>query len=384
MLTWSVCALAHRRLALVLIGVCAAMIPAVAGAQTSFLVVPSIKVVQLYDSNLFSDSPSNRQGDLISRVSPAIESDLRARRFTLSSRYTADTERYADHPRLTTLQARQHADVNLGFHATPRLALEADTAFTKTQVPGELNAEIGATVLRATAQRVAAHASATYQLDPSTNGTLEYGFTDDLLAGGVRLAAHSATLAAERQLSPRDAATVGYVFDEFLFGSTEAVRSHTFSVGWIRGITRAVSISLRGGPRISDRTAAPELSASASYRFRPGELSVTYARAQTTLIGLAGTVDTNGLSTTVTCGAPASLQMRIASGVVRISRAGLESRVYRASAGASHLIARGLSLEAGYDVTFQRGDLYALRARDTMSRRVLLISVAVLPPSRMH
>ena len=103
-------------------------------------------------------------------------------------------------------------------------------------------------------------------------------------------------------------------------------------------------------------------------------------RAQTTLIGLAGAADTHSLSAAAAYGRRDSLRVRLAPGVMQTARAGLQARVYRLSLGASRPIGGALSLEAAYDVTRQRGDVYAARVDETITRHVMVVSLAATTP----
>src|SRR5712664_250487 len=82
------------------------ILPGVAHAQGGFQVSPLFGTAQEYDSNLFW-APFNRQADFITRVSPGVESEYRSPVLNLVGRYTLDVERFADHPELTTADARQ-------------------------------------------------------------------------------------------------------------------------------------------------------------------------------------------------------------------------------------------------------------------------------------
>ena len=172
---------------------------------------------------------------------------------------------------------------------------------------------------------------------------MKYAFTEDRLAGAAPIAAHAATMTGERQVSRRDSARVDYIFRAFDFGSEGSTRSHTVTVGWTRGLTRRASLTAGGGPRVGDGTLTPELSASVSYRLEAADLSIGYARTQTTLIGLAGAADTHSV-----VGEPRvrPAPTHCASGSHPASctpRARLcEARVYRLGIGVSRPIWRAL------------------------------------------
>jgi hypothetical protein len=360
---------------------CEAIVPHSARAQV-FRLTPSLGISQVYDSNLFF-STSNRQADSIWRVSPAIESEYRATPWTLIGRFTLDAERFSEHPELSSLQARYHAMTDLRYRPTARVTVGAVTEFSKTQTPGELNAETAVTLARADARRLAFHPSATYRFDPVTEGTLDYVYTEDRLAG-TRLRAQTFNVGAARHLSLRDTASVGYGVRQLQFGPDDTSTSHVLSAGWSHSLTPLASLTLHGGPRVSDRGPAPELSAAFRYHLRRADLTVTYLRGQTTLIGLADSVDTHGLAATASYTPRPSLRMRITPGIYRTVSRGTEARVYRLAFAATRPMGRWLSLDAAYDLNVQHGDIYTARPQDRIARHVAMIRLGAAPPVRKN
>src|SRR6185369_4903773 len=75
-------------------------------AQGAFQMRPLLTTAQLYDSNLFF-TKTDRQSDLITRISPGLLSEYWSPRLALRSRYTLDLERFTDHPELSGMDARQ-------------------------------------------------------------------------------------------------------------------------------------------------------------------------------------------------------------------------------------------------------------------------------------
>jgi hypothetical protein len=381
MTVWPARTLESGCLALGLVFLCETTAPHAANAQQMFHLNPSIGVTQVYDSNLFFTA-SDRQSDSIWRVSPAIEPEYRSMPWTWIGRFGLDAERFATHPDLDTVQARAHASVDLQYRPTPRLAIGAATEFAKTQTPGELNVETALTLARARASRLAMHPSATYAFGAVTQGKLDYSYTDDRLAGSPRLRAQAATVGLERHMSPRDTASLSYGVRQYLFGARDATTSQVLSVGWTHGMTPLASLTLQGGPRVSDGVPAPELSASLRYHVRPGDLVLTYARGQTTLVGLDGTVDTHGLAATAIYRPRRSVQMRIAPGVYRSVRGTTSAHVYRAVFSVACPIGRWWLFDAGYDMNVQHGDIYASRAADRLSRHVAHVQLVATPHAR--
>ena len=354
-----------------------------AAAQEALRVTPSLTTSEVYDSNLFS-LPSHRTADLITRVTPGIDSEYRSTLLTAFGRYSVDAERFANHVELTRADARQHGAVGVEYRPTRRLTLAADGELSTTQNPGELNAETGLTYTRATARRITAHSAVTRQFRRITTGTVDYSFTDDRLAG-LEIRAHTARIGTEHHVSSRNTVTLDYRLQQFVFDDTAATLSttaHSLNVGWARAITRRASFSLAAGPRVTNGAPAPEASASIAYQLRSADLSLAYARTNTTIIGLAGTAAIESVTADATWSAGRSLHGRVSPGYFQSTHAQLRARVYRMTAEIDRRIAKDLSLGVALEDSIQRGSLYPALAGDTIPRRAVVIKLVAAAPPR--
>jgi hypothetical protein len=351
-----------------------------ARAQGVLEVSPLFGTAQVYDSNLFSTS-SARQADFITRISPGVESDYRSALLSLLGRYTLDIERFAEHPELTSMDARQRAAIDFRYRPTERLALAADADLLRTQTPGELNQVTSLTFSRASAQRTAAHLSIRDQLDVVTEGTIDYEVTDYRVAGGLGIRTHAATVGANHHLSARDTVSVSYRLQQFFFDPSSTT-SHALGLGWTRTITRRASFSIDGGPRVTDGSLAPELSAAVHYHLEPGDLSLAYARTQTTVIGLTGIADAQSLAATAAWRFRRSLQIQVSPAFFRSARAGLVADVYHLTVDVARPIAKRLSLDVTFDGYRQVGNLYAGFANVTIPRYDMTVRLVAAPATQ--
>jgi hypothetical protein len=382
------CSGAKYELAFGLLVICAVTVPDPVAAQTSFRLVPSFNVAQVYDSNLFSLS-SDRQTDFITRLTPGVTSEYRSTLWTLLGRYTLDGEHFAAHPALTSMNAREHAALAVGYRPTQRLTLATDAELTKTQTPGELNTMTGLAFTRARAQQVSAHSSLTRRFDRVTSGTIDYRFTDERIVGGFQVHTHAATVGASHYVSLRDMVSVDYRFHEFMFvsdgpASASAVTSHALGVGWTHSMTRRLSISVDGGPRVTNASVAPQLSASVRYHPKSTELSLAYARTQTTAVGLAGIVDSQSVTGTAAWSLRQLLHLRVSPAFYRSDLGGLRADVSRLSVDIVRPIANCLSLDVTLDTNVQQGNLQPAFAHDRIGRHTVVIKLVAAPATRMR
>jgi hypothetical protein len=331
----------------------------VAPAGPAFRVTPLFAVSQVYDSNLFSSAVSPKS-DLVTRVSPGLEAEHRSSRATVFGRYVLDLDRFAGHPELTAADGRQQASVRLQARGSRRLGLFLDADFTRTHTPGEL--EVHPAIVR--------------QIGPVMEGRLDYTWTDERLFGGVATRSHRADVQIERQVSRKDVVDAKYGVRTYDFTSGEPVISHVVAAGWSRQVTRQTSVEVRGGPVLTERRLAPEVFAVWRHQRRAADLSLTYARTQTTLIGFERTVDTESVAVSAAYRPTQRLQIRMAPAVYRTTSSGQRANAGRLTLEADLQMTSRLSVRTSYDGTLQRGALMPAPA-GSIARHLVQVSLVV-------
>lgn len=374
----------RTRIAIIVVWAIIAARPAL--GQPAFQVTPSLSMIQAYDSNPFFAS-ADQQADYITRLAAGLEAQYESPRVSFTSQYTLDGQRFMEHPEFSTADGHRAA-VGLRYSPTARSQFATDAAFTRTHMPGELNVDTGLTLRRALAERFLVHPSASHQLDPVTRAILDYSFTQDQLAGGARLHAQTAAMQIERHRSERDLMTLGYAIQRFDFkgtiGGAIGTTSQAVTLAWERAITQQTRLTLRAGPRLTDGHVAPEFAASVLTRRRSSDLSLGYARTQTTLIGLVGIAEAQSLTAAVTYSPVRQVELRVTPGVSRVVQNGFQSRAYHAGVELSGRITKTLSVVTGYDFNLQQGNIYAARSDRAISRQVLSIGIVRAIDKTVH
>jgi len=342
---------------------------------------PVFSTTEVYDSNLFS-SPTATSGDFITRVSPGVEGEYRSPRFSVLGRYVFDLERFAAHPELTTADGGQHASIDLRTSRSRRLSFAVDAAVQRTRTPGEFSAGTGLTLGRAPAEHVEVHPAIVRQVNPVTEATIDYTLTDERLAGGIATRAHRAAVEIDRHVSRRDVVDLTYGVRMFFFDADDRLTSHAVSIGWSREISRQAHVELRGGPVLTAGRQAPEVLARMRYRPGPSELSISYARTQTTLIGFAGILDTQSITASAGCMLRPRLQIRITPGVFRTSSDAGRADAARLAFEAERPMSGRFSLRATYEANFQRGSLTGAPSAASISRHLVQLSVVAARAQR--
>jgi hypothetical protein len=357
---------------------------------------PSVSVTQLYDSNVFSTT-SNRLGDFITRLSPGIETNRRSALWTLLGRYTFDVERFAEHDELSSATARQNGTVSFEYRPTSRWAFTSGGEVVTTRTPRDLTTDTGIALVRAAARRLTAQSSLSRALSPVMSGTVEYSFADDRLGREFEADTHSAAVSAVRRLSARTAIRGAYRIRRFAFVQGAAaepasvVGSHGFSAGWSRAISQRLDISIEAGPQIIGGVIRPEVSASLECRCEPADVTLAYARTQTTVVGFVGAADVQSFRVTAARTFGRSLRVRMTPSVLQTALAGREADVYVVGVEIAWPISSAFSFEAMFDGSLQRGSFRGALdplvpispfRNDDIARNSVLIRVVAAPAVR--
>lgn len=344
----------------------------------------SWSATEMHESNLFL-TPNGRESDLVSRVRAGLNPEYRTTIWTVLARCAFDLERFANHPELSSIDARQGAGIELVYRPSRTLSVSAGADWTRTRTAGELNEASGLVLTRARAQRTAFRSSIVRQPDRPTRGTLEYSFTEDRLAGGFASRTHAAGAGTERHLSARDTARAGYHVQRFWFQlsgeDAHAAISHTATLGLTRSLTRQTEASIEAGPRLTAGALAPEISVGLRRHSPSLDWSLAYARTQAVVIGLAGTAKTQSVTAALAWDLRRAVRIHVAPAYIR-SEQSLGADVYRLAIGAVKPVADGLTFEVTFETGVQRGSLFRALADTTIPHQTLSVSLVRTPVVR--
>jgi hypothetical protein len=357
-------------------------LPVPARAQGVLRTTPLFSVTQQHDSNVFS-TPLDPEADFVTRVSPGIASEYRTPLWTTSARYLIDLERFATHTSLNG-DARHQAAFSVHYNSTSRVTWDGGAELWKTRTPGELNGATGLSLTRTPATRASAHGSLSRRLAPLASARLEYVITQDHLTGGTGATTHDAATRLERRRSTRDSVTWDYRFRAFDFNAAgpsvnSSATSHVVLIGWNHTVTPSTRLSIDAGPRVTNRSTSAELGLALQYQEGPRDLSLSYARTQTTVIGLAGVADTQSLSAAAGWPLTTAMRLHLRPSLFRTALNGVQADAYVLGFDVTRAITRGLALDVGFDASVQRGSLYSRMANPTIARRQVLIRLVSEP-----
>lgn len=352
--------------------------PGEVGAKTGLYATPSAAIVGLYDDNLFF-STLQKKADHIFRISPAIEAGYFSDLMTLDSRYTFDAERYTRYSELDSKQARKQAALDFNYRHNRLLTFATDADYIKTQTPSDLSPKTGLLFGRARAESFTFNQSLAYQPDYINTGTMTYRFSRNKLAGGSN-DIHTVELDQKRQISPRDTVNIAFHFDKFIFDDTEdTVNSYVLLGGGKRQFSQRTAITVLGGPRFSDDSIDPEVSATLIYKLDRGEFSFDYSRNETTVLGLTGTATTEGISARLIHSFGSALEIQATPRYTSTKHNDLKVNVLSLNIESGYRITRYFTFIGSYGFSSQRGVLN-ISSDNKISRNTLLVGLAIAIP----
>jgi hypothetical protein len=419
-----------------------------AWAQAGFYLTPSLRLSEAYDDNIFSTPEDQNNGtptpeqtpiafgslrpktsDYVFLASPELLGGYKSTPFTLLVGYRFGSEVYAEQSELNSALARQDARVTTTYLPDPLLTLGASGGYLESNNARELNAPVISeeTGIPATAQeRPRARAeiyyaspSVAYQYDPLSRANARYTFSHSREAGATRSDTHIADTTLEREITQRDIAELGFIYNHFSFqepnppgvspqptptpepaaaatpapqrrGSREE-DSQAVTLGLLHRFSERTDVNLRGGPRFREGSVDPEALGEITHKLERGNASFAYARTQTTAVGISGALDVESFIGTVSYDVLQHLSTGLALSLYRSSTDGEKSDVYSVNVLARYQLAEWLWLTANYDFQYQEGILESASSASSTSsgnqkiyHNIVTVGVEASEPFRVY
>jgi hypothetical protein len=346
-------------------------------AQSAAIVRPVLGISHVYDSNLFA-SPDRPEGYFVMRMTPGVEAERRSPMMGLLGRYTVDLEHLAQPSAMTAAVSGQAAMARMNYQASRRLSASVEGAFMRTRSPGELSPVPGLTLGRVTAERLEVHPKIVRDLAGLMSGTIEYTFTRDRASGIGAMLSHRTAVGLDRRISRRDVVGVAYDIQRITFDAADDQSTHRVRAGWNRPITRLANIAVNAGAASTGRTITPDIQASVGHRLRSAEVEMTYGRTQTTILGVAGLMDTESLGATGTLHPQRGLLLRFAPAVSRLRQGGGRLDAWRLGFDVERRVQYG-QVRASYEASVQRGTLFSHMSVGSILRHMVQVGFSLSP-----
>lgn len=379
--------------------------PDIAWGQAGLYAKPWFTYGEEFDDNVFNNT-DGRQSDVVTRFTPGLEFGYRSEPFTLLGSYDFDAEIFAKKTKLTQAQARQHGSLRFEYKPSRLWTLGLVGEYVETERPEDLNATTGIVGERGRSRGYQLNPSIIYHFDAVTAGTSRYSLVRNERPSGGAIEdvgassnthndEHSAEFAIARTLTSRDKGALTYNFRHFVAtgiasselknGASVSSSSHVFTLGWIRQISSLITLSLRGGPRISRDDVAPEVEGSLARRFQHGEIMFTYARTQNIAVGKSGPVETESYLGAVSYQPLSRLTIRANPAYYINDGEGSRTKVYRLDLNATYVINLWLSVQASYRFSYEQesGRLRSSSSSGDRYRNVIFLELTIAPQYRL-
>ena len=173
--------------------------------------------------------------------------------------------------------------------------------------------------------------------------------------------------------------------DQFAFQSPglepSAATSLTFVLGWTHTLGRDVSLSIDGGPRVTNGSLAPELGAAIQMRRVDRHASLAYARTQTPVLGLPGVAAAHSFAAAAGWRLGRSIEAAVSPSFVRSTLGMWRADSSRLAIDINRRLADGVSIGFAGAAGVQRGNLQT-DGRGTIRRNEIMIRVIAGRPQR--
>jgi len=337
-------------------------------------------VSAISDDNVFSTA--TRSADQRTLVSPGIQAALEMPRTALLGSYSFDMLRSADFSALNNLEARRHGMFDAAFHQTPRLALDLNGHYDRTDEAGELNFETGVLLPRRRATRWELGPSFTYRTSPVVTLHGQYTWVQESLEHTMQADEHVGRFLVSRQLSERASMSGGYIGRHFINGD-DTQTSHAALAGASYALGPFTMLTVQGGPRrASSSRLEPEVVASLGRR-APGLIAyaINYWRGESIILGVLGPVEVTSATGRFSVPVRRNVEVGTAAGLFKSeSLVQGQARVYHSEVVASWSPRPFYVIATSYGADFQHGDIRTslLNDRDIV-RHVFLVELTVAP-----
>jgi hypothetical protein len=258
-----------------------------------------------------------------------------------------DVEYFAEHPDLSGVANRKRAGLEMQYAPELATTIGLAAAYAETETPAELQPQTGIELGRRTTRLWSLSPSLSHRFNTRTSGEASYAYHEITSPGFTSVAPTSTT-------------------------------SHALTVGWVSKLSHDTVLSIDAGPRLSDGALQPEVSGTLSHRFKSGQVSLTYQRTETVVIGQAGTAETNSVLAALGLSLTRRLQMNLGAGFSdTTANLGADVLVYRASASLSYRLTKWLGISANYRFTRQE------QTGPPLTHNIFSISLDAVYPIRM-
>jgi hypothetical protein len=263
--------------------------------------LPSITISEEYNDNILLDN-RNRQWDLITGITPAINFIWESRTHRLLAGYNFTSELYLRDPTRDNAFNTQNFTLDGMWRATEQLTLTLTDGFTATTDTNLVSPE-GVSTGRNRSRGNVLAGGAAYQLDLLTtvrgggSWAVQRFDRSELESSDV----YRVNVWLDRTLTRQLRGSVGYEFGYFDIKHEEKVTTHTPRLGVSWQVTPTITLAVNGGPSFEqhEHTASritPAVTATYEQKMWFGAIGAGFDRQVATAGGLGGVTDNTSVA----------------------------------------------------------------------------------------
>jgi hypothetical protein len=352
----------------------AALAPGVARAAGHWRLQPTLTLSLRHDDNPFVE-PERTEAAGNLGIEPSLVLLRHSSRARVSLHVAQAAERYADHPEIDTLGARQTLALRADAHVTRRWSAGLALSQLRTAAAAELDDASPIDLGRRAARRRQLAATTTYAVSRSATFTGELTATHDAVQGAAALSGTTGVLRVDQRGVHESRLSLLYQWRRHAGGGGGSV-SHRLGCGFERPLGRAIELAAEAGPRIARGGSGVEWMLRARLHTRRSEVRGEWSDGESAVVGriAPAIVRRAGVSCATVAGV---FHGRAALDRLR-SRGGMEATLLRASFEVTYRPAAPVSVVAAASRSRQQDDLRDTR-RGSVRRTVLELRVVVTP-----
>jgi len=367
-------------------------LPVVAVSQgqqsQGFFFEPSISVYELYDDNLIFTAEDTKS-DLITRITPALETGFESEVLSIIGNYQFDAENYASTSELNSAQTRRTAELAISYQPNRRLSLTLEGDYTKTQTPADLlfgggiDLGLGTGLLleRQGAEQTSVSPGLRYQMTQTAVANLDYSYTQQDLEDGISADTAVSEVSFEHDMSGDTRFLYGYRYREYEFSNANKLISNTPWLGLTRSFSPTTELTVIGGPRFNNDTTNTFLSLALTHDYADGNIRLSLDADEAAVLGTAGIGDSETIGLAVSRRFGPNIEVNFSPSIGRIEEAGDDVDVLNVSIEAYYRYSDTLMFTATANHSNQKGGILALAGGEITSN-IVLVGFTWRVPSR--
>ncbi|MGI0134267.1 MAG: hypothetical protein ACREBW_04840 [Candidatus Micrarchaeaceae archaeon] len=324
-------------------------------APPGFVFTPFVVLSTAYNDNVFLKAQP--ESDTILRLNPGFIMTYHSKRTYFDMGYSLAADKYTRYSELlNSWHDEQKGFLDIKRQFTDRFNAGIGASYFQTHNPGQLTPTAGLVLARTKSTQTTVVPSFTYELSNVNFMNVFYNWTRYDQSSGLITNVGTAAAGIVHTLSPRDSLEFQVQNITYHSSNGEDATSNLATVGWTRAISRETSLVLSAGPRRTEGSTVPEVSAALRYDTDATHYSITYSRSQAAVIGQAGVNNVQGLGMSFGFNPTHRLSIGFSPSYFHYYGSNLNAYGYHAGFYTTYFFSPAWALSLTYDYAWQNGN----------------------------